>query len=345
MKMTILLCACALVLAGSMPVFAQSRKSVAGHPVIINNPGESSPISRFTSSSYGLGNTQYGAPTTDILGSPSGAGLGSSSFDFSPKSTAGQQNDGILGNAMKGRSDQLYKGVAIKATGMEGHGAADTFLRRNVQMPMSEIFGQSDSRVMAGANKEDTIKSLVPSGLGLYHDYIEAGEHAFREGEFTLAFTKFQMANYIGVKDPESLLSMSHAQFAADSYPLAAYYLRQTLKYMPSLPTVRLQPKAFYSDPSLYVENVQRLDEYVTLHPHDTDAQLLRAYYYWFDTDEANSAQVATRALEMALAANNTPDTTQAIEAFWDGMVAAGKVKGRIRAATPMAKTPEKKVR
>jgi hypothetical protein len=40
---------------------------------------------------------------------------------------------------------------------------------------------------------------------------------------------------------------------------------------------------------------------------------------------------VARDSLRKALAGNNTPDVTLAIEAFWEGMVASGKVKGDLK--------------
>ncbi len=133
---------------------------------------------------------------------------------------------------------------------------------------------------------------------------------------------------------------MSHAQFGGKCYSMAAYYLRQALRYMPRLPMVPLRPKAFYTDPSVYVQNVQDLDDYLDGHPQDTDALLLRAYYAWFDVDEADSAGKAQDLLQKALAGNNTPDMTLSIEAFWDGMVASGKVKGPLR-PRPAPKTVE----
>jgi hypothetical protein len=94
---------------------------------------------------------------------------------------------------------------------------------------------------------------------------------------------------------------------------------------------VPLQPKAFYGDPSVYVQNIQDLDKYLVGHPQDTDALLLRAYYAWFDVDEVGSTGKARDSLQQALAGNNTPGVTLAIEAFWEGMVASGKVKGPLK--------------
>jgi hypothetical protein len=155
------------------------------------------------------------------------------------------------------------------------------------------------------------------------------------------------MANYIGHRDPESILSLSQAYFAGNCYPQAVYRLRQVLKYMPRLAMVRLQPKAFYGDPSVYVENVQQLDDYLATAPGDVDALLLRAYYAWFDTDDPRSAAIATEALTQALSADSTPDDIQAIDAFWSGMVATGRVTGQLKArpavkAAPTAAAPQR---
>jgi hypothetical protein len=222
--------------------------------------------------------------------------------------------------------DVLYKGLSSNATETGGEGAVGALLRQRSNLWLSQDYNQTEHRL--GKEDREPIKSLVPVGGGLYHDYIESGEKAFQAGDYTVAFSKFRMANYIGQKDPESLLSMSQAQFGGKCYPLAAYYLRQALRYMPRLPMLPLRPKAFYGDPSVYVQNVQDLDGYLVGHPRDTDALLLRAYYAWFDADAIDSPGVARDSLRKALAGNNTPDVTLAIEAFWEGMVASGKVKG-----------------
>jgi hypothetical protein len=242
---------------------------------------------------------------------------------------------------LRGNS-QTYQGMSMDLQSDTGEGAVGALLRRRDSL-WSVQFDQGDHRLA----KQDSqpITSLVPAGQGLYHNYMEDGEKAFRDRDYAKAFSKFRMANYLGQKDPESLLSMSHAQFATKCYPLAAYYLRQALKYMPRLPMVPLRPKAFYADASQYVQNIQDLDDALETHPQDADLLLLRAYYAWFDVDELDSERLTKESLEKALTGINSPGVTLSIEQFWDAMVATGKVKGSLhrppapKAATQAAKS------
>ena len=283
---------------------------------------------------------KYGEPTTNIIGVRASNLAPSGTFNYSSLGAkpSGSTMQGMMPGAAAG--DVFYKGLSSNLQEVSGLGAVGTLLQRRSGLWLSQGYNHADHRLN---NKEDRdpIKTLVPAGEGLYHDYLESGEKAFRGGDYTLAFSKFRMANYIGQKDPESLLSMSQAQFGGKCYPLAAYYLRQALRSMPRLPMVPLQPKAFYGDPSVYVQNVQDLDEYLVGHPQDTDALLLRAYYAWFDVDEADSVGIARNSLQKALAGNNTPDVTLAIEAFWEGMTATGRAKGPLIKPQPEPKAAQ----
>lgn len=338
MRTFIILCLYMLAAAGPTSLYAQSRlaKGVGSSSVSPSEPGGTSSSANFKNYSYGSTGKQYGAPTTDILGgSMSNTSNSSSPFSFNynglqaNKSTA-PMTPGLTPAA--GGNDFMYRGLSSNAQDVGGgEGAVGALLRQRSNLWLSQDYNHAGHLLGAGKEGLEPIKSLVPSGGGLYHDYIESGEKAFQAGDYAVAFSKFRMANYIGEKDPESLLSMSQAQFGEKCYPLAAYYLRQALRYMPGLPTLPLRPKAFYGDPSVYVQNVQDLDGYLVGHPRDTDALLLRAYYAWFDADALDSTGVARDSLQKALAGNSTPDVTLAIEAFWEGMVASGKVKGVLK--------------
>jgi hypothetical protein len=353
MKTFVVLSFSILAAMGSTTLYAQvigggvhgSRleKRVGDSWLGMNDPGNFGTSSTFKEYSNVFAGTKYGAPTVNVLGTPNSGtsilGAGSSmSSNLSPLN--GANFGGLEGNrgggptmpglipSSAGGGDFLYRGLSSNLQDVTGEGAVGALLRRRSSLWLSQDYNHADHRLDSAKEDREPIKSLVPVGGGLYHDYLESGEKAFRSGDYTVAFSKFRMANYIGLKDPESLLSMSQAQFGGKCYPLAAYYLRQAMKYMPRLPMLPLRPKAFYGDPSVYVQNIQDLDEYLVGHPQDTDALLLRAYYAWFDVDEADSVSIARNSLQKALAGNNTPDVTLAIEAFWEGMVASGKAKG-----------------
>lgn len=208
----------------------------------------------------------------------------------------------------------------------------DALLKSQTLMPLS-LYGDAE-RIIQDARQEP-IRSLVPPEGGAYSEFMQAGEKAFREGDYPLASAKYRMANYIGQKNPECLLSLSHAHFAGRNYSLASFYLRQAILQVPRLAAIPLLPKSFYGDPSIYVENIQMLDEHLLLEPADADAQLLMAYYSWYDVDAADPPGEATRSLSRALAGTTTPAVVQAVETFWEGMVASGKVKGTLKPELP----------
>jgi tetratricopeptide (TPR) repeat protein len=167
------------------------------------------------------------------------------------------------------------------------------------------------------------------------------GEKAFRAGDFRKAHNEFQSANCIGGKDPESLLSLAHAAFARSmfSYKEAALHLRRALKYLPELPLIPLQPGTFYGEEpegiDRYVERITRLEKHTAKSPYDADALLLLAYFRWFEQD----VEAARNALATALAAaSKTKDSEQleAINIFWDGMLASGKVTGELKPAATL---------
>ena len=335
MKTFVVLCFYALAVTGASGLYAQSRyeKTIGGSEVTPHTPGDTGSSSTFRSYSYGLGGAPAGsAPATNIMG---GTYNSTAPFTFNYGNLeANRSSAPIVPPAVPSGpgSDILYRGLlssAPEASG--GEGAVGALLRRSSSLWTPQEYGQAGHRLDSKKIDHEPVKSLVPTGGGMYHDYLELGEKAFRSGDYSLAFSRFRMANYIGQKDPESLLSMSQAQFACKNYPLAACYFRQALRYMPRLPMVPLQPKAFYGDPSVYVQNIQDLNGYLDEHPQDVDALMLRAYYAWFDVDEIDPAGKARDSLQMALAGNKTPDVTLGIESFWDGMVASGKAKGALR--------------
>lgn len=181
-------------------------------------------------------------------------------------------------------------------------------------------------------DRTETISSLIPNEPSQYGTLLADGERLFRTNDFEGAFNRFQMANYIGGSDPESLLSMAHASFAYSRYSYArpAYYLRRVLTVLPELPLLPLRPRAFYADGSKFVEHEIRLEEYLQGNPNDAEGNLVLAYIRWF-SDRPDAPQQAKAALERGLAATRPePATIEAIETFWNGMVATGRVSGRL---------------
>lgn len=343
MKRFMLFSLCALVMIWPSPSDAQSRnqRNVGQSGVSIRDPGGRS-LSNFRGFSYGLREQTYDRPTSNVLGSsgPNPSLLGTGLYDANALrrfSLSTDRSSTGMPSALPTlkAANQMYRAVSSDFQNESGETALGALLKRRSSLWASDI-SAGDGRL--GAKQEGPITSLVPEGEGLYREYMQDGEKAFRDGDYLRSYNKFRLANYIGQKDPESLLSMSHAQFAAKCYPLSAYYLRQAIRYMPRLPMLPLKPKAFYSDASLYVKYIQELDDQLVARPHDADLLLLRAYYAWFDSDEIYPERTAQTCLQKAIATDPPPGVTLSIEQLWEGMVASGKVKGTlVRAANPDA--------
>lgn len=65
--------------------------------------------------------------------------------------------------------------------------------------------------------------------------------------------------------------------------------------------------------------------------PFDSDAFFVAAYFHWFDGDIDGARQ----ALAKARRGKINDDLREAIDAFWDGMKASGKVSGTLDGLPP----------
>jgi hypothetical protein len=162
------------------------------------------------------------------------------------------------------------------------------------------------------------------------------GDRAFRTNNLQEAYANFEIASDLGGRDPESFICLTHTQFALSkhSYSKASYFLQQALKYMPELALANLRPRGFYGNLNKYAEHLVALQEHVEKYPRDGEALLVLAYFRWFgETQDVPATQKAmSRALASALASQDTR-LIEAVETFWDGMVAAGKVTGKLAPA------------
>ena len=178
------------------------------------------------------------------------------------------------------------------------------------------------------------IASFVPNEPSRYQKYMQQGEQAFRAERYVEAAEAFDVAIAIGRYLPESHLSLVHAYSAMGRYHSAAYHLRRTLKHFPELPLVSLRVRLFYGRTETFVGQMDKLRQ-ETQEPYaEADLSLLLAYFRYFDGAEADAAKVLRRAWD---AGKDDRATAEAVETFWNGMVAAGKAKGALAAATKPA--------
>ncbi|MCK4602443.1 MAG: hypothetical protein KAU28_08240 [Phycisphaerae bacterium] len=160
-------------------------------------------------------------------------------------------------------------------------------------------------------------------------DKMLEGERAFRRGEYAQALKSFRLANDLSLGSPETILSMCHARFAmaTDSYSAVGYLLGRVFQAVPELPLVPLQPREFYGQAGAYARQLASLEEHCLASPADAEAQFVLAYFKWSDGEVA----AAVHALRQAnAAARQSADTNivEAVDVFWDGMVASGLVEG-----------------
>ena len=183
----------------------------------------------------------------------------------------------------------------------------------------------------------------MPSQPSDYRDQMLAGDQAFRTDNYHRAYGHFEIANYLGDHDPESYLCMLHAQFALSSYSYAraSYFLQKALEHMPELPTVHLRPRGFYGSLGKYAEHLVSLQEHIARNPQDDEALLLLAYFRWFGRTQDTEAtrEALSRSLAASLGSNDTR-MVEAVQTFWDGMVATGKVSGKLKPAAAAKAAP-----
>jgi hypothetical protein len=178
----------------------------------------------------------------------------------------------------------------------------------------------------------EPITSLVPDQPGKYRDYLAKGERYFKAAKYIDAVGWFEMASVFDGDDPESLLSLTHAKTATQAYPSAAFLLRKAVRNFPELPLLPLRPRGFYGDSLDYADQMAKLRKYVSDNTYDPDGHLLLAYYQWFEGEPAKAKDSLATAYRKAQDRNkkSREHIAEAIDIFWKGMVATGKVSGEL---------------
>lgn len=318
--------------------FAQARSSVQfGTPGAMRGVGESGAVATFRHYSYGLGALQ--APTVTPSADPLRSAIES-------RAVYTIARPGGEAPAPTGRSlllplptgSRAYQPTPTVSTplGGGGYGAAPSSsgsrLLKATSSYLSALGGQQEVGV---ATRIGPITSLATTQGDQFSTYMSQGEKAFRSGDFEAALERFKMANSIDPKNPENLLSLAHTTFALsrNSYYRASYYLSRALRYLPELPLAPLEPKSFFGSPQQYTERLAWLDKHLTSNPFDNDAFLVSAYFHWFDGD----LDGARAALAKARRGKIDNDLSEAVDAFWDGMKASGRVSGTLDGLPPPA--------
>ncbi len=293
----------------------------------------------FSTSSSGMGNlTQPGA------GAPEGILKSSITSNYNiSRSAAGK---GALKTSLPkyaGLKGQTYGSTKIKLPVMMDEpgrprdytaGIEYTTTAPSVQ---SDLLSKREPTTTSSTTKPEEskpISSFVPDEPSRYQKYMQQGEQAFRAERYIEAADAFEVAIAIGRYLPESHISLVHAYSAMGRYHSAAYQLRQSLKHFPELPLVSLRVRLFYGQTETFVGQIDKLQLEAQKPYAEADLSLLLAYFKYFDGAETDAAKILRRAWD---AGKDDPETAEAVETFWNGMVEAGKAEGDLSPTTKPA--------
>ena len=340
--------ACAAVLALAGAAGAQSRKE-ASFSRVGGGSGKVGygPSSGFAYQAYGLGNLSGPSPGGQGPLRSSAGGQGLFSLNRQGGAAPGQAGLPSLPLAAEGTVRYEKPGLVLPTRGGPGLASALTGKTANsigAASIYATLVGTAGQEVLE--NQDQPVTSLVPAEKSKYQEYMAKGEKALREGDFLEAHNEFRKANLIGVRDPESLLSLAHVEMANAmySYGAPAFHLRLALKSLPELPLVPLRPKALFGDTpaaaARYLDVVLHLEDHLRRSPNDADALLLMAYLQWF----GDETEAAKETLSLALGSSQRSgdeDALEVISIFWDGMVQSGKVSGTLTPTSQPAEPTE----
>jgi tetratricopeptide (TPR) repeat protein len=336
----------------TLPSAADSRKAISiGQPgQYLVAPGANTNVNTFSQYSYGLGGVgRASAGGAGALSSSMGQLGGGYSTNYSNLGAGGAA--GLSTNKAGAPLPMLNSALSAPRGGLGGMGElldrGGDLAKANAILDSSVVSSAMAAIQSAGSGSDlkqaSAVTTLVPATPGVYHDFMENGEKAFRSGYFLEAMQAFRNANHIGVHDPESLLSLAHAHFALGGFATAGVYLAQAIEVLPELPLLPIKPTSFYGNlaegRSRYGDHLEMLRAYLQRQPDDAEAHLLLAYFLWFSQNDdpaskAQDIQNAKQSLAAGLAASRkiqvSKATVEAIETFWDGMVASGQAAGRL---------------
>jgi hypothetical protein len=336
----------------TLPSGADSRKAI-----VITSPGQNfgirnTGVTNFATYSYGLGavGRASGGGATGILSTSTGQ-LGGARYANPGTVGTGRPQTGTVGAHLPTARGALAppRGLAKLASGTDeivdrGGDLSNASADLGISVIASAMSYIQSVGTSADLKRAASITTLVPAGSsGLYHDFMENGEKAFHSGFFLEAMQDFRNANHVGIYDPESLLSLAHAHFAMGQFATAGVYLAQAIERLPELPLLPIKPRSFYGNSTAerarYGPHMEMLRAYLQRQPNDAEAHLLLAYFLWFNQDDDSSVKAqdirdAKQSLADGLASGRkvhvSKDTTEAIETFWDAMVASGQGVGRL---------------
>jgi len=319
-----LLMAAAVSLAPAVAV-AQGRGSVSVGSLRSVGSQSSFGSSTFRNYSYGLSSPAAGSQLSPATGMNSTYGLQRSTggagtatglaAPIRPQSTSGSQ--------------RIYQPTRVNYRS-PGSGSVTQEAKRMAANRVS--FGQ-DLRTAFGLTAsplltDQPIHSFAPNNPGSYAAYLRAGQDAMKVRQYIQATEHFRQAHFIAPQRPETLLSLAHAEFGAGRYSSMGHHLRLTIRHTPDLPSRDIRIRSFFRDVSTFLALRDELIAQTEAVPKDSSQWMALGYVLWYDNDAPRAADAWRRAYAVSI----DPTMSQAIEAWWDGAIATGRISGPLEA-------------
>ncbi len=186
---------------------------------------------------------------------------------------------------------------------------------------------------------DEEISSFVPVEPSIFQTQMRQAEVAFRHERYEDAESACQMALALARHAPETHLGLMQSYVALGKYNMAAFHLEKALGYYPELPLTRLALRKFYSNNQEFVDQLESLRREALDANSAGKVSLVLAFFYYFDGSDKQAIEALKRAQELAEQAKDG-DTLQAVDIFWNGVVAAGRGAGTIQNASQPTSRP-----
>jgi hypothetical protein len=181
----------------------------------------------------------------------------------------------------------------------------------------------------------EKLTSLVPDTPGSFRSLMQAGDQAFRQGQYLQAARKYRQATRLERDSADALVALTFAELAQmDGYSVAALQLAKALDRYPDLLLAPLDPSALYGQDN--TDHWQRhwtaLERHLRSVPGDSDGHLLLGYLYWLggNLDPARIHIEAAQRLRQAQLAEPQIDSDLRLQAA-ETMLQALERKAKIQ--------------
>lgn len=252
---------------------------------------------------------------------------------------------GIPGLSRSLTSGQTYEslrlGLQVRPAGLPNLSSGAEDVAGRSMMELRPYITAMEHTTALRAEGDEPITSFVPTEPSMHQRYLKQGDQFFRSAEYLRADDAFELALTIARYSPETHLCRAHSSFALGKYNAAAYHLKKALTYFSELPLARIRIRGFYGRSSGLVGHISEIRKATERPEASSNVYLVLAYFRYFDGAEAEAVEALRKAYELERKdTDKDEETTKAIQAFWEGMVVAGKASGSLDATAPATSQP-----